>query len=85
MRLERCTTAWTESGSAPGYAYSCSGTRTEVLAFRPVAMTAVPLGSMQSAAPGGTDHLMLTERLPTTADNSFQNLTSAITFTVAAA
>ena len=85
VRLERCTTAWTESGSAPGYTYSCSGTRTQALAFRPVAMTAVPLGSMQSATPGGTDHLLLTEHLPTTADNTFQNQTSAFTFTVDAA
>ena len=48
-------------------------------------MTAVPLGSMQSATPGGTDQLLLTEHLPTTADNTFQNQTSAFTFTVDAA
>ena len=42
------------------------------------------LASMVSAAPSGVDHLLLTETLPSTADNSFQNLVSSVTFTLQA-
>ena len=85
VRLERCSVAWTESGSAPRYSYTCSGTRSTVLTSRPAVMTAQPLTGMQAGAQGGTDHLLLTETLPATADNTFQNKTSALTFTVDAA
>jgi hypothetical protein len=44
-------------------------------------MASVPLAGMASASPNGTDHLLLTETLPSTADNSFQNQMTAVTFT----
>ena len=85
VRLQRCSVPWSESGSDPNYTYSCPGVLTEVLGPRPVVMAGQPLSAMASAVPGGTDHLLLTESLPATADNSFQGLTSALTFTVDAA
>jgi spore coat-associated protein N len=85
VRLERCSTPWSESGSGASLAYTCSGTRTEVLASRPVAMTGQALGPMDAATPGATDHLLLTEMLSPTADNGFQGLSTALTFTINAA
>lgn len=79
--LERCSAAWVESGAAPSFTYTCSGTRTTVIPSSPLMRTNTPVSSMVSAAPGGTDHLLLTETLPSTADNTFQNLTSAVTYT----
>ncbi len=85
VRLERCTVPWTEAGSAPGYTYGCTGSRTTVLAYRPVAMTAQALSGMLAGQPGGTDHLLLTEHLPTTADNTFQGEAATVTYVVDAA
>ena len=81
VRLERCSDPWVESGTLPAFSYSCPGTRTTVVAYRPIAMSAVPLTGMASVTPGATDHMLLTELLPSTADNSFQNLSTAVTFT----
>lgn len=85
MQLQRCSTAWTESGTAPNLSYSCSGTTTQVLTSRPIIQTATALTGMASAAPNGVDHLLLTEALPNGADNSFKGLTSVITYTFDAA
>ena len=81
-QLERCSVPWVESGTSPNFSYTCSGTRTVVVPFRPVTMTAVPLSGMLSVDPGRTDHLMLTEMLPATADNTFVNQMTALTFTI---
>ncbi|WP_143028742.1 hypothetical protein [Quadrisphaera sp. DSM 44207] len=81
VKLERCSAPWTETGTGPALAYTCPGTTALALPARRVAMTAVPLSGMLSAAPGGTDHMLLTVTLPATADNSFQNQMSAITYT----
>ena len=85
IRLERCSAPWTESGASPAFTYTCSGTRTQVVAPRPIAVSGLALTGMLSAAPGGVDHLLLTETLPSTAGNAFQNLSSAVTFTFDAA
>jgi len=80
-QLESCSVAWSETGTSPDFAYSCSGTRTVVFPFRPVSMTNVPLAGLASRNGGGTDHLMLTEKLPLTADNTFINKMTALTYT----
>ncbi|WP_432494788.1 TasA family protein [Kineococcus gypseus] len=86
VKLERCSVPWVESGTLPNFSYTCGpasspGTTTTVVPLRPISFTNVPVTGMVSAAPTGTDHLLLTEQLPATAGNSFQNLTSAVTFT----
>jgi hypothetical protein len=78
MAIDSCSTAWTESGTP--YTYTCSGTTKSVLASRPVVGTDLALQNLASLTPGGTDHLRVTLTLPTTADNTFQGLTSAIDF-----
>lgn len=78
VAIDRCSVPWTESGTAPAYTYSCSGSVTQSLAIRPVITTAtpltVPLGS------GTTSHLRVTISLPSTADNRFQGLSSGLHF-----
>ena len=80
VAVDRCSSAWTESASAP-YTYSCSGTVSSVLASRPVIGSGVALSNVSSLAPGATDHLRVTLTLPSSADNSFQGKSSTITYT----
>lgn len=79
-QLESCSSVWTESGTTPNFTYSCSGTRTTVIPFRPVGMTNVPMNALLSRTGGGTDHLLVTEKLPSTADNTFINKMTALTY-----
>jgi spore coat-associated protein N len=79
MVIERCSTAWTESGTAPAYTYTCGGTTSTVLATRPVIGTNLALSNLTLTS-GDTDNLRLTLTLPSAAGNSFQNLTSTVQY-----
>ena len=82
MTLDRCDVPWTESGSAPAYTYTCSGTTSAVLASRPVIGAALALSNLSDLATAGTTaHLRLTLSLPTPAGNTFQGLSSTLTYT----
>jgi len=81
MVWQRCSVAWTESGSSPNFTYSCSGTTTSVLASRAVIGSAIALSNLTATATSTTDHLLLTMTFPSTAGNTFENLTSTLTFT----
>jgi spore coat-associated protein N len=81
MTWQRCSVAWTESGSSPNFTYTCSGTTTSVLASRAVIGTTLALSNLTAATAGNTDHLLLTMSFPSTAGNTFQGLTSGLTFT----
>jgi spore coat-associated protein N len=76
MVVDKCSVAWTEAG--PPYTYTCGGTTTTVLASRPVIGNNLSLSNAMSS--GATDHLRVTLTLPNTADNSFQNKSSTITY-----
>lgn len=83
MTVQSCSVAWTEAGTAPAYTYTCSGTTTSVLSSTPVATlktTPATLPGLASLTAGGTDHLLVTLTLPTSADNSFQNLSSTLSY-----
>lgn len=90
MKIERCTNGtWTESASTP-YTYTCdllpgtglnNGTRGTVLAHRSVIGSTMSLASMGSLTSGGSDDVVITLDLPTSAGNSFQNKTSTIVYT----
>jgi spore coat-associated protein N len=80
MVLQRCSVAWTEAGSSPNFTYSCSGSTTSVLATRAVIGTTIALSNLTTATAGNTDHLLLTMTFPSTAGNTFQGLTSGLTF-----
>ncbi len=79
MLIERCSVAWTESGTSPAFSYSCSGTTSTVLASRAVIGSGLSLSNV-GLTPGATDNLRLTLTLPTTAGNTFQNLSSTIQY-----
>jgi spore coat-associated protein N len=84
MVIDRCSTAWTETGTAPAYTYTCSGTTTTVLASRAVIGTSLALGNLSSITAGGTDKLRVTLTLPSAAGNTFQNQSSTVAYTFTA-
>jgi spore coat-associated protein N len=81
MVIDKCSVAWTESG--PPYTYTCSGTSSSVLASRAVIGSAVSLSNLGDlvTAGAGPDYLRLTLTLPSSAGNTFQGLTSTLTYT----
>lgn len=83
MTIHRCSVAWTEAGTAPAYTYACSGTTSVVLASTPVVGTNMALSNLALAA-GSTNNLRVTLSLPSTADNTFQNVSSTIRYTFTA-
>jgi spore coat-associated protein N len=90
MKIERCsgTLGWRESATTP-YTYTCDsltpgdnlGTRASVLAQRAIVGSSLALTGMNALTAGGSDDMVLTTTLPSTADNTFQSLSNAITYT----
>ena len=83
MSIDKCSVPWTESGAAPAYTYTCSGTTSTVLASRAVIGANLPLSGLASLTTGSTDHLRVTLTLPTAAPNTMQGLTSTISYNFA--
>jgi spore coat-associated protein N len=81
MAIDRCSTAWTEAGTAPAYTYSCSGTTSTVLASTPVVGSNLALANLSALTHGATDHLRVTLTLPSSAGNTLQNQSSVIQYT----
>ena len=83
MVIDRCSTTWTEAGSSPAFTYTCGGSTSTVLASRAVIGSSLALSNINTliTAGAGPEHLRLTLTLPSTAGNTFQNLTSTITYT----
>lgn len=80
MVIDKCPVAWTETGTVAPFTYTCSGTTTAVFASRAVIGAGVAMPGLSSLAAGGTDYLRSTLTLPTTANDTFQGLSSAISF-----
>lgn len=80
MVIERCSVAWTESGSSPAFTYTCGGSTSTVLASRAVIGSAISLSNLTTTTAGSTDYLRLTLTLPSAAGNTFQNISSSITY-----
>jgi spore coat-associated protein N len=80
MAIDRCSTAWTEAGTAPAYTYTCGGALTSVLSSRAVTGSNLALSNLSAITAGGTDRLRVTLSLPAAAGNTFQNLSSAISY-----
>lgn len=79
--VKSCSVAWTEAG--PPYTYTCSGTTTTVVSATPVATlksSPTALTGLSSLTASGSDHLLVTLSLPTGADNTFQTLTSTLSY-----
>jgi predicted ribosomally synthesized peptide with SipW-like signal peptide len=80
MVVDKCSVPWTEAGTSPAFTYSCSGTPGTVIASRAVVGSSLAMPGLAALTNGGTDHLRLTLTLPSTTGNSFQGLTSGITY-----
>jgi spore coat-associated protein N len=81
MVIDRCASAWTESGTTPAFTYTCSGGSTNLVASRAVIGSNVSLPGLSALTSGGTDHLLVTLTLPSAAGNTFQGLSSTISYT----
>ena len=81
MVIDKCSVPWTESGTAPAYTYTCSGTTSSVLASAPVIGANLALSNLASLTSATTDHLRVTLSLPSTAPNTMQNISDQLTFT----
>jgi spore coat-associated protein N len=79
--IDKCSAAWTESGSAPAYTYSCSGTTSSVLASHAVVGSNLTLSNLGALTAGATDHLRFTLTLPSSAPNTMQNQSSVLQYT----
>ena len=80
VKIEKCSTAWAESGTAPAYTYNCTGTKTTVLASQPIIGSNVAMTGLSALTAGSTDNLVVTVNLPTSADNTFQGKSSTVNF-----
>ena len=79
MLIEKCSVAWTEAGAGPPYTYTCSGTTSTSLASTPVIGANQTLSNLTLTA-GSDNFLRVKLTLPTTADNTFQNKASTISY-----
>ena len=80
VKIDKCSVAWTESGTAPAYTYTCSGTTTSILAAIAAGNTS-SLASLAALTSGSsTDHLLVTLSLPSAAGNTLQGLSTTITY-----
>lgn len=75
LSVQSCPVAW--SGAAAPY--TCNGVPATVLAATPI-VGVNQLSALTSLTNGKSDHLKVTAALPSTADNSFQGLRSALNF-----
>ncbi|WNV76727.1 TasA family protein [Geodermatophilus sp. DSM 44513] len=79
LALASCTVPWTE---AAGPTYTCTGTQTAISTGRVVSSR--PITGAASLEPDGTDHLLVTLGLPTTAGNAFQDKSATLSLTFTA-
>jgi spore coat-associated protein N len=80
VKVDKCSNAWTEAGTAPAYTYTCSGTTTSILASTAVGGTASLSGLAALSSGSSTDRLLVTLTLPAAATNTLQGLTTSITY-----
>lgn len=80
MVIERCSVAWTESGTSPAFTYTCGGTTSTVIASRAVIGSSVAMSNLGSLTAGATDYLRLTLSFPSGAGNTLQGLSSTVQY-----
>ena len=79
MAVKACSVAWAQGGTASAPTYTCSGTE-RVLGTGPV-ISNMALSNPASLNAGATDYLTFTISLPTSADNTFQGKSAALSLT----
>ena len=80
MVVDRCSVAWTESGSSPTFTYTCSGSTSTIISSRSVIQSSLTMSGLSALTAGGTDHLRLTLTFPSAAGSTFQGLSSTLTY-----
>ena len=80
MVIDRCSAAWTESGSSPAFSYTCSGSTTTIITTRAVIQSSLSMAGLSALTAAGSDHLRVTLTLPSSAGNTFQGLSSTLTY-----
>ena len=80
LLIENCSVAW----SVTAVPYTCSGSKTTVLASSPIIGANRVLANLTSLTHGKTDNLKVSTTLPKAAPDSFQGIASTIGFNFAA-
>jgi spore coat-associated protein N len=80
MVIDRCSVAWTESGSSPAFSYSCSGSTTTIITSRAVIQSSLTMSGLGALTAGASDHLRLTLAFPPSAGASFQGISSTLSY-----
>jgi hypothetical protein len=79
LAVKACSVAWTQGGTAQAPTYTCSATE-RLLASGP-AVGNFSLPTPASLTVGATDYLTFAVSLPSSADNTFQGKTAALSLT----
>ena len=79
LSVKSCSVPYVQGGTASAATYTCSGTE-RVLGSGP-AVTNLALNNPASLAAGATDYLTFAISLPTSADNTFQGKSAALSLT----
>src|SRR4051812_19262307 len=79
MAVKACSVPWTQGGTSTAATYACSGT--ERLLGSNSVVSPITLNNPAALNAGGTDYLTFTISLPTTADNTFQGKSAALSLT----
>ena len=82
MAVKSCAVPWTQAGTASAATYTCSSGE-RLLGSGP-AVGNIVLSNPASLTAGGTDYLTFAISLPTTADNTFQGKSAALSLTFTA-
>jgi spore coat-associated protein N len=81
MTITSCSVPWTESGTSPAFTYTCSGSTSTVVVSRAVIGSNISLSGLNVlSSASGTDHLRVALSLPSSAGNTFQGLSSTVTY-----
>jgi hypothetical protein len=79
LAVRSCSVPYTQGGTAAAPTYTCGGT--ESVLTSGAAVRSVQLPGLASLNPGGSDNLVFSISLPTSADNSFQGLSNTLNLT----
>ena len=79
LAVKSCSVPYTQGGTAAAPTYTCSGAETPLLSGGAVSNAQLP--GLASLNPGGSDNLVFTISLPTSAGNTFQGLSNTLNLT----
>ena len=79
LAVKSCSVPYVQAGTAQAATYTCSGT--ETLVGSGAVVSNMLLAGANSLNAGGTDYLTFAVTLPTSADNTFQGKTAALSLT----